>query len=49
MSLILNDDLSNFDILLQNNKDTHNHHRNIQANEKWSESFNYELYVYDEK
>lgn len=34
MSLILNDVLSNFDILLQNNNDTRRHHRYIQANRK---------------
>lgn len=45
MSLILNDVLSNFDILLQNNNDTRRHHRYIQANRKTIESFDHELYV----
>ena len=31
LRLILNDHTSNFDRLLQNNNDTWNHHRNIQA------------------
>ena len=31
LRLILNDDLSDFDTLLQNNNDNCNHHRNIQT------------------